>query len=289
LSSATEAPPEVAAIRSSEQLAAIEQLFTRVGEMAAPPSVAARVIDVTRDENADAQMLLDVVEKDPALAVRILRVVNSGYCAVRERVGDLKSAMTLLGFAQVRNLAMTGYAGQMFKRAGSYRSYSGAASRLIAKTCESVHPEEAYLAGLMHDVGLVLIDQYMGHHFKAILDKLDDRIDTTVVEQRTLTFDHTELGEFVVRKWNFPEQVAAAAGYHHMPTRYRGAHTGAVHVVSVANYLCSRRGVTSLGIANAFAPPDDVYTALQLDAARLAAILEQLDDTLEDAKLAATI
>ena len=128
----------------------------------------------------------------------------------------------MLGFTQVRNLALTGYAARMFKSDGVYREFSreglwkhlvavASTSRLVAQQCGYESPDEAYLAGLLHDVGLVLIDQHLHRHFKLILDEIDAATETTAAERGRLPFDHTELGEFVVRHWDFPPQIAAAA------------------------------------------------------------------------------
>jgi HD-like signal output (HDOD) protein len=87
----------------------------------------------------------------------------------------------------------------------------------------------------------------------------------------------------VARKWNIPDQVVAAITYHHQPWVYTGPHKDLVNVVAVANYLCSRAGLTSLGVHNVAAPPDDVYSGLGLDQVSLAIIWDELDTVLEKA------
>ena len=209
--------------RTSVQLTALEKLFSRIGELTAPPAIAVQIINVTSDDSASTDELLNAVENDPALATRIVRVVNSGFYSVRNRVSDLRTAVTMLGFTQVRNLALTGYTARMFKSDGAaYRTFTreglwkhlvavASTSRLVAQECGYESPDEAYLAGLMHDVGLVLIDQHLHRHFKLILEQIDPSTETTAAERNRLPFDHTELGEFVVRQWDFPPQIAAAA------------------------------------------------------------------------------
>jgi len=124
-----------------------------------------------------------VIESDPTLALRILRTVNSSYLGLTNRVADRKSAISLLGFREVRNLALTVYVGRLFKESGVYRGFTrdglwnhmvtvATTARMIAKVCHKAGPDEAYLAGLLHDVGYILIDQFLRRHFISVLDRL---------------------------------------------------------------------------------------------------------------------
>jgi len=273
---------------------ALEKLFRRVGEISSLPTVALRIIEVAGDERAGSAELLEVVEADPALAARILRTVNSSQYGLRRQVGSLKSAITLLGFREIRNLALTVYVARQFETAGTYRCYSrenlwnhlvtvGSISRLVARACGLPNTEEAYLAGLLHDLGMILIDQHMHQHFCRIIDRLNDDTATTAVERWALSFDHCQLGAYVARQWHFPEDVVSAIQYHHDPEGYTGDQPDLLHVVSVANFLACRDGVTSLGVANVAPPGEFVLGHLGLETERLSTIYEFLNDALVQA------
>ena len=99
--------------------------------------------------------------------MRIMRTVNSSYYSLQNKVADLKLAITLLGFKEIRNLAMTAYVSQLFRADAGHGAYSrehlwnhfigvGSVARLIAETTRTVPPREAYLAGLLHDLGIIL-------------------------------------------------------------------------------------------------------------------------------------
>ena len=291
-------PPRVE--RSPEQRLALDQLFTRIGEVSSLPTAAVRIVNIANDETAGIGELLEVVEGDPSLAVRVLRTVNSSYHSVRQRVGNLKTAIALLGLKQVRNLALTVHVSRMFVAPGDYRTYRREAlwkhlvavastSRLIAEVTDTAPREEAYVAGLLHDIGLILLDQHLRRQFKQVLDAVVDAPSTIDAERAVLTFDHAELGQFVTQRWNLPQAVSLAAGYHHEPQRYRGSHQNMINLVSVANYLCTRQEITSLGVNKLAAPPDSVYLELGIQAPELSAIAERLRDTLADAAQAAAI
>lgn len=269
----------------------VERLFRRISEVSSLPIVAMRIIEVANDQSAGAEDLLEAVRIDAAMATRIMRTVNSSYYSLQNKVADLKLAITLLGFKEIRNLAMTAYVSQLFKQGPGHGSYSreglwnhligvGAATQLIAQVSGKVPPQEAYLAGLLHDLGTILIDQYLHKPFCKILDRLDQQTPICQIEQETLGFDHAELGEFVAVQWHVPEHLTASIRYHHDPLGYDGTHREMVYAVNLANFFCHAKGLTCLGVVQKQVPPAEIFTRLGLDKPRIGSIWEQLDETL---------
>jgi putative nucleotidyltransferase with HDIG domain len=293
--------PVLAQELSDERRAALERLFSRIGEVSSLPTTAQRVLQLTEGE-AMGEELRDVIQRDPVLVAKILRRLNSSYYALSNKVVDVRTAVSLLGFREIRNLTLTVFVSKMYEQPqmpqqhGNYRrenlwSHSvavAAAARLVSRVCGKAVGEEAYIGGLLHDLGLILLDQTLPKHFGQVIDGLDPATPTCTVENRILTFDHASLGGYVAARWNLPEQVADAIAFHHSPNRYQGRHTDLVNVVAVANYLCSRAGWTSLGVHNVPAPPDEVYAQLGLDQVSLGIIWDELETTLEKANSLAT-
>ena len=275
---------------------ALEKLFQRISEISSLPATAQRIVEMAEDESASGVDLLRAVEGDPALVARILRRVNSAFYGLRHNVADLQSAINLLGFREIRNLALTVHVTRLFDKPGDYRGYSreslwdhmvavAVVARLVSNVCQCAVPEEAYLGGLLHDMGFILLDQHLRKHFCQVVSRVDESTLTTEIEQEVFTFDHAELAAFVARKWQFAEQIVAAIRYHHYPERYEGPHQEIVFVVSAANYFCSHAGRSSLGVHNVPAPSDAVYNMLGLQQDKLSMIFEQLDAALEAADL----
>jgi len=282
----------------SEEL--IERLFRRIGEVSSLPTVAVRIVEVINDPDTGAEDLLEVVRFDAALATRIVRTVNSSYYSMQNKVADLQLAIALLGFKEIRNLAMTAYIAQLFKKGHGHGSYSreglwnhsiavGAVAQLIAQTCGRVQPREAYLAGLLHDIGLILLDQYLHKPFCQVIDALEEGKPAWQVEQEILGFDHAELGAFVASHWSMPEHLSTTIRYHHAPQEYDGPHREMVYVVGLANSFCHAKGFTSLGVRNAQTPPAEVLAGLQLTESQLADIWNQIDEVLEAANILALV
>jgi len=279
---------------TEERRVALERLFARIGDVTTLPAAAQKVLRLTEDENANPEQLREAIQSDPVLVARILRRLNSSYYALSHKVSDIKMAISLLGMREIRNLALTVFVSRFYEGGAVHGRYNrenlwshsvgvAVASRLVARVCGKSACEEAYIAGLLHDIGLILLDQTLPRHFHKVLDAIDEQTPTHIVESRILTFDHALLGGFVARRWNFPDPVADAITFHHQPWCYSGPHAELVHVVAVANYLCSRAGVTSLGVHNVSPPPDEIYSALGLDQVTLAIIWDELDTALEKA------
>ena len=161
-------------------------------------------------------------------------------------------------------------------------------SRLVSNVCGAAKPEEAYVAGLLHDIGFILLDQHLKQYLFRVIESLQEDRPTVDVERRILTFDHAQLGAFVTAQWNFAPQVTDAIGYHHQPHVYCGSHRDLVCVVAIANYLCSHAGFTSLGVHNVPEPHESVFAALGLDDVAMALIREELPESLARAEVLAT-
>ena len=256
--------------------------------------VAQRVLALAQDETSTATDLGDVIQADPALVSRVLRRVNSSFYGLRYRVADLPTAINLLGYREIHNLALTVFVSRWFERPYEHGSYSrqtlwmhsvGVAltARLVSAVIGRAKPEEAYVGGLLHDIGLILLDQHLRRHFARVVDELRPVTPTTKVERRIFTFDHAQLGAAVAKKWQFPERITEAILFHHDPHRYLGPNRELVYIVAIANYLCSAHGWTSLGVQNVPPPDEAIYAALGLDGMALSIIQDELPETLEKA------
>lgn len=270
---------------------ALGNMFRRMGELTTLPSAAQRVMALVSDASSTATDLLAVVEGDPVLAAKVLRRVNSAYYSLRNSVADLRSAISLLGFREIRNLALTVYLARIFDEGVQYRTFSrqglwdhsvaaAQAARLVATTCRRDIVDEAYLAGLLHDLGLILLDRFLPKYLFQIVDRVNDGADTCEAETELLSFDHTQLGAYVARQWNFPSAVIAATAYHHNPLAAPEIFHDMTCTVAVANYLCHRADHSSLGVANIGPPPDEAFAHLELSPDRLASVWDRFQQAL---------
>ena len=278
----------------------VKRLFSRISEVSTLPTVAVKIIEVANDPTTGAEDLLGAVQFDTALAARIMRTVNSSYYSMQNKVADLKLAITLLGFKEIRNLAMTAYIAQLFKKGSGHGTYTreglwnhmigvGIVSQLVAETCGRVPAREAYLAGLLHDLGLILEDQYLNKPFCKVIDLLTEDTPLREIEHKVMGFDHAELGEYVASQWSLPRHLTATIRYHHSPLEYAGEHRDMVFVVALADFFCNVKGLTQLGVRNMQMPAPEIFAALGLSKEHISQIWAQLDETLKAVDVMALI
>ncbi len=280
--------------------ALLQRLFARISEISSLPTVAMQIVQLANDPKTGADDLLDAIRGDPALAMRVMRTVNSSYYALDEKVADLKQGITLLGFNEVRNLALTAYVAPLFRESEKHGEYTrgglwnhmvgvGMVARHIAGLVKNVPPQEAYLAGLLHDLGLALIDQDLHRPFCRILDLLTEENRLFDLEMKLLGFDHATLGRFVMEGWHLPEHLSASVGAHHAPEEYVGPHQGIVYVVALANFFCHLKNTTSLGVRNVETPSPALFAELGIHKREMGAILARVDEILKAADTMAVL
>lgn len=286
--------------RSPQHQQALEKLFERVSELSSLPGVAQRVLQVTADADADAEDLLHVVEQDPTLVIRILRTVNSPYCGLRSEVSNLRSALAILGFQQVRNLALTVYVARLMDGGPEYQGFSrqklwnhlvavGEIARVVSRVCGRANPDEAYLTGLLHDLGYLLVDQYMRPAWHRVLDMAAEGCDLEEAERAVLTFQCTDLSAYIADKCGLPEPTLLAVAHHRNPLRYGGRERELLNVTAAADFIAESRGLGALGQPRPVSLEDDVARGLGLRGGRLDDLLVEIEPALQAAGALAEI
>jgi len=237
----------------------IDAVLGRIDEVSTLPQVALQVIQVARNPESGAADLCAIVESDPALSSRVLKCVNSAAYGLRHRVSNLQRAISMLGFKQVRNLATTASVSKIFKDNKAIASYTrpslwrhmvsvAVAARMIATRCEVAAFEEAFLAGLLHDIGIILEDQYCHDRFEQVMHALQPDKTLVEIESHIIGFDHARLGARFASRCGFPEEAEAAIRFHHAFAAYRGPHGHIVAAVDLANFLCTVMDYPSVGV-----------------------------------------
>jgi putative nucleotidyltransferase with HDIG domain len=297
LRAAFEADDHCLSLRSGERAIdpSIEPMFEQLTDLCTLPGVAQRVIQIANDPNSDTQDLLEVVETDPAVAARLMQVVNSSYCGLRNPVSDLRSALTLLGAERVRSLAMTISIGAEFgrptpvglldpQRLWDHSVCVATISRMIATRCDACPPEEAYLAGLVHDMGLLFVNQHLNSLAPRVLAHMQAGMSLPNAERHVLAFDHAQVGAYVAWRCGFPREIVAAIDYHHAPAACPQDALPLVHVVTIANYLSTRFGRGSLEGRRLPAPSEGILTPMGLNLLTLRELWEDLPDTVANVR-----
>ncbi len=253
----------------------IDPLFQKLCDLCTLPSIAVQILQVVEDDNSNADDLLAVIEQDPNIAIQLMKVVNSAYCGIRGGVGDLKMAISLLGTENVRNLALTVSIGEIYNRPTTVGEINPAhlwnhsvcvatLSRNIAKRQHIGNHEEAYLIGLLHDLGLIFVNQFLGKLLPKIFLLYRTGVDFYEAEKRVLGFDHVQLGAQVALKSGLPNRHVLAIDYHRQPQSCPKEGRELAHAVYVADYLASRYGHNAFESHRQPAPKEQHLTPIGL-------------------------
>ncbi|GAB6164506.1 hypothetical protein JCM19992_05060 [Thermostilla marina] len=266
----------------------LEAFVRRVHDISTIPQIALQVLKVANDPLSGAADLKEVMETDAALSARILRCVNSSAYAVRTKITNLQQAIAYLGLKQIRNIALTASVAEMFREDLGIEPYSraglwkhlvtvGICARLIAMRRKVANFEDAFLAGLLHDIGIILIDQNAPKQFRAVIEHLTPEKTLSEIEREYVGFDHCLVGEELGKAWGFPPNVRAAISHHHGSHNYRGEEIDIVRCVEVANLICTLKGISSVGM-KLLRVPAAAFKGLQLTKSDIAVLAEDLEN-----------
>lgn len=232
----------------------VKQFFLRKGELPTFPAVAAEFMSLANDPYASVLQISEVVERDPALAAKTLKLANSAYIGYSRQVSNIRDSIVLLGLREMRALVLTISVfrafGDMQKKIPpvweQYWVHSLAVaqtSRRLAKTLRMKDAEQAYLAGLLHDVGKLLFYLYDADRYLAVLAQCEASGENLLeAERRAFGNCHPELGCWLLELWNFPPQLAEAVLYHETP-ELADTTMPLVGVVSLAELLAKANGL----------------------------------------------
>ncbi|MDT3736965.1 MAG: HDOD domain-containing protein [Denitratisoma sp.] len=225
-----------------------ETVLSRIADLPALPAVVGDILGAIEDETETVERLVGRVNADPVLVARILGAANAAAQGGRQRIGSLMDAITLLGFNRVRQLVlMTALVRQFqplapgFDPTAFWRHSFAVAACAGALARETAFDEElAFNAGLLHDIGQLLIVVAFPREFEEILARmaaLDTDTDTVEAEREVLGLDHGQVGSILAGYWRLPEAFVEAIDGHHQPdvTNYE-AYSNIVHVAEVLSY-----------------------------------------------------
>lgn len=207
------------------------------------PVLLLRILRVVDGERASAKDLVDLMQRDQALAGRVLRLANSGFFACAREVSTLSRAVMLLGFSTVKNLAlgikiwetMASRGGPAIASLWEHSALVGAAARAIAQRTRAADPEEAFTAGLLHDIGKVILRI----RFTEVYDRLatvGGETPLVIRERDAFGVDHGRAGAWLGASWQLPEVIVDACREHHADVGPDTPLTAPV-IVNLANRL----------------------------------------------------
>ncbi|MDI9403500.1 MAG: HDOD domain-containing protein [Limnohabitans sp.] len=206
----------------------------QLSHIATLPEVTLGIIDLVENPQSSARDLNALIARDPALSARILKVVNSAFYGLPRQIGSIDRAISLLGLNAVKNIAIAASLAKLFKGGSlcdrfdakdlwSHSIAVATSARLLAREAGMKSLDEAFLAGLMHDIGIMVELQTDRVRLTQVFRDMQfdgdghATIDFRLVERAVFGADHGDFGEALCEEWKFPRSLALACGHHHDP------------------------------------------------------------------------
>lgn len=248
-----------------KSVSSAEELISKLQDLPSLPAVVMQVYQIADDPNVHAQQLAFEIGKDQGFTTRLLRVANSAYYGMSRQIGTIEEAVVVLGMNTVKNLALIAATYPLFQRSllGYTPHVSGLwthsmAVGLIAQTgtrfFDTPVRNEAFTAGLLHDVGKLVISSalpdWMGDLYEMVVHQ---NMPVHTAEMELFGFTHEEVGALLVERWKFPARIVALIRAHHQSLA-----TGdkACALVEYADYCANQLGY----MMNPDAPPEPFDT-----------------------------
>lgn len=208
----------------------LDQILASVDKMRPMPTSVTRILNALDDPNNTAGMISDLIGLDQALAASVLQMANSAGMGFNSVCTNISDAVMRLGFKRIKVLVLgAASSGPLTRRLNAYRLGAGelwnhsvataVTAQWISQYLHYADVEEAYVSGLLHDMGKLILDQYLNVDYFRIVELMKTyNLALWQVEEKLLGIDHSMVGSLMAQKWNFPVSLTDAIRYHHAPS-----------------------------------------------------------------------
>jgi HD-like signal output (HDOD) protein len=212
------------------------------------PTVVSKMIELVDNPRTSAASLARLISTDQSLTAKILKLANSAYYGFPREISTVNMAIVVMGFNAVRDMGLSLSVFDVFKEAAGGRSFDvtrfwehsigcGVASKVLARRYQQRFAGEAFVAGLLHDIGKVVLNQYLHAEFQHIMQRAGQGMALDEAEMEAVGVGHGEIGGWLADKWRLPFVISESIRFHHAPWD-AARNRAVVAIISLANYLC---------------------------------------------------
>ncbi len=275
----------------------IKKVKASIDKMPTLSPVVHKIIEVANDRTSSAQDITEVIQLDPILTAKVIKMVNSAYFGLPQHVKSLKQAVVMLGINTVKNVALSSsFLGSVkldktaILSGEDFWQHSlgvAVASKMIAKKLgvEQDNLEEYFIAGIIHDIGKVLINNFFADEMNEIVEISSQKKESIIsIEKKVLKLSHEEIGIAIGKKWKFENALLFATGKHHQPALQGSAAIFSM-VVCVADTFVKIMKIGFSGNHKIDPVHEDVWKTLELDEESVFEALSTLHEEIDKAKI----
>ena len=229
--------------------------ITRDSEISSIKQTVSQLLNIINDPNSSAKDLTDIIEIDPPMSAKLLKLANSAYYGYRKKINAIKEAIICIGFETVKELALNQKVCEMFNNDTDYYGYSRTSlwkhSIAVALLSKSIYRSEfrergenIYVAGLLHEIGIIILDQFQQYDFINTLKKSkNDKINLADSEDAVFGFNHSDIGMAVVEDWGLSDEIVVAIGNHCKPDNFGNEFKKIVMTIYLSDYVTQNRNI----------------------------------------------
>jgi len=231
-----------------------EEIHYRFAQLQDPPPLPQalqRLIEIIQDEIASAKELESIVKYDQGLSAKVLRIANSAFFGLRSQITTLSRAIMTIGYFKVRAMCLSTLLMEFFScpqsldasQKEAFWKHAFATARIASEIAQKrpwVSREQAYILGLLHDLGRVLMAVHFPRHHRSIENLAESRKIPMWFAENQYGLTHTQMGKWAAVKWAFPDMFQMVMEFHHSPDK-SPCHAPEVRIISLADVLAHSR------------------------------------------------
>ena len=241
--------------QEEEKYAKLEKIVEMVNksEISSVQNVVSGITKIINDPESSAKDLKEIIQIDPPLTGKLLKLANSAHYSPRTKVSEIQQAIIWVGYDALKELALSQKVCEVFAGDTDIEGYSrnllwkhsvavALLGKMIYRREFGRKGENIYVAGLMHDIGIIALDQFCQDDFRLILSKTKtDKKNQTKTEKEVLGFDHAEVGKAITDSWNLPQELIEVIGCHHNPDNIAQEFIRPGLTLYIADYVCQQK------------------------------------------------
>jgi len=224
-------------------------------EISSIKSIVSGIMRIINDPRSTVKELKDLIELDPPLTARLLKIANSAFYSLQRKVSEIEQAIVLIGFDELKELALSQKVCELFAKGDRILHYSrpllwkhsvavALLSKMIYRREFGLKGDGVYAAGLLHELGIVIEDQFLHSQFVDILKAASESGGNLAdVESSVFGFHHAEVCAALLDEWGFPSEFVFSIAYHHSGFDNPQDYTSMVLTLYAANHVCRKEGI----------------------------------------------
>lgn len=222
-----------------------------VAGLVSPPDVCIKIFDIIDSPGTTSKDIGQIISQDPNLTAQLLRLVNSPAFFPGKKVDTISRAVTIVGIHELYSLIIAVSAVKTFHNIPKnivnidtfwrHSLYTGLICRILSQRCNVLHPERLFVAGLLHDIGNMVIYNRIPEIARDLLQQSKGNEDTLYrAEMKSLGFTHADLGYLLLKRWNLPDTLREAVRWHHEPAKAPDTAPIEACLLHIGNALANR-------------------------------------------------